>query len=111
MGGVPLLAEQLSGKALLVPGFRDLFFVFGVFTPALILPALRLMRLGDKASGRVLLGTIVLRFLFCLVVLLVFLSRNNVDQRLFTLNFFYLYLFHSIFEIYCLMRNLRNSKI
>lgn len=110
LGGLPAALVSFGGMPVLIAGFWDLFVLFALFTAAILLPALKWMKISDKVSGNILLGTLALRFLFCLVVLLIFMSRNEVDKVPFTLNFFYLYLFHSVFEIYCLLRNLRNSK-
>ncbi|MXV17589.1 hypothetical protein [Hufsiella ginkgonis] len=95
----------------LIPGFWGLFVVFDILTLNICLIARWRMQIGHKASGQVLLGTITARFLFCMVLVLIYVVKIPVKPVPFLACFFYLYFFHFIFEVYCLLRNLRNQKI
>jgi hypothetical protein len=95
---------------LLVPKFWALFWIFEILTLSIYLIASWRMSISDKASGQALLGSVTIKLLFCMIIAFVYISSNAVDPLKFILNFFYLYFFHTVFEIYCLLCNLRNPK-
>ena len=82
---------------------------FSVLTLSLHLVAHWRMSISNKASGQVLLGSISVKLLFCMILVFIYLSKMDINPTLFLLNFFYLYFFHTVFEVYCLLRNLRNQ--
>ena len=98
---------QTKNPGYLIPLFWKLFILFAGFTFLMFSVAFWRMRVSDRASGQVLLATVVSRLLFCMILLFVYLSNFTVNSTVFMLNFFYLYLTHTVFEIYCLLRNLR----
>ena len=55
------------------------------------------------------LATVVLRLIFCVIFIGVELYLGLQQQELFILNFFVLYLFYTVFEIWNLSRNLRQN--
>jgi O-antigen/teichoic acid export membrane protein len=55
------------------------------------------------------LSTVVIRLLLCIVFVGIFLYRGVQHAPVFIANFFALYLFYTIFEIYHLYRNLRRD--
>jgi len=97
-------------KDLLIPRFWPLFFIFGILTFSILVIASWRMRISNKASGQALLGSVTIKLLFCMVIAFVYINANPVDPIKFIINFFYLYFFHTVFEIYCLLCNLRNQK-
>jgi hypothetical protein len=102
----PFLVQSYD-PAYLVTNFWGLFFVFATFSFIVLPLALWQMNKSIKSSGQALLASTVLRFIFGLVVLLIYLLNFNVIAGIFMLNFFYLYFAHMGFEIYCLLCNLR----
>ena len=94
----------------LIPKFWALFWIFEVLTLSIYLLATWRMRISDKASGQALLGSVTIKLLFCMIIAFVYINANPVDPFKFIINFFYLYFFHTVFEIYCLLCNLRNQK-
>ena len=110
LAAVPLLADYFyPGLALLIPNFWVLFFFFSGLTLIIFLTAYFMAGISNKASGQALLGGITIRFIFCMVIALVYISNFKVEPLKFLINFFYLYFFNTVFEIYCLLRNLRNQ--
>lgn len=55
------------------------------------------------------LATVVLRLILCVIFIGVELYLGLQQQELFILNFFVLYLFYTVFEIWNLSRNLRQN--
>jgi hypothetical protein len=94
---------------LLIPNFWVLFAFFSGLTLIIFLTAYLMAGISNKASGQALLGGITIRFLFCMIIALVYISNFRVEPVKFLINFFYLYFFNTVFEIYCLLRNLRNQ--
>lgn len=106
----PLAAEVLySSQKLLIPHFWALFLIFDVLTLQLFLFAFWRMRISYKASGQAILASVSVKLLFCMILAFIYLYNVNTDKTKFLVNFFYLYFFHSVFEIYSLLRNLRNQ--
>ena len=94
----------------LIPKFWALFWIFEILTLSIYLIASWRMRISDKASGQALLGSVTVKLLFCMIIAFVYINANPVDPFKFIINFFYLYFFHTVFEIYSLLCNLRNQK-
>jgi hypothetical protein len=108
----PSIAQiYYTEKNLLIPHFWMLFGFFSVLTSMLYLFAHWRMGVSNTASGQALLISITLRLFICMIVVFIYLSETTVNPAKFLLNFFYLYLFHMVFEIYCLLCNLRNQKL
>lgn len=109
LGVGPFFASQYGMISPLIPHFWLLFFAFSVLTLSIHLVAHWRMAISNKASGQVLLGSITVKLLFCMILVFIYLSKMDINPTLFLLNFFYLYFFHTVFEVYCLLRNLRNQ--
>ena len=111
LGGIPyFISIQYPEKNLLIPHFWVLFSAFAMLSLQVYLVARRRMKISNKASGQVLLGSVTVKFLFGMVLAFLYLYNIDVDPTKFLLSFFYLYLFHTVFEIYSLLCNLRNPK-
>lgn len=106
----PFIMERyFPADSLLVPNFWRLYFIFGLLTIFILSTASWIMRISARASAQALLGSITIKLLFCMVLAFIYLSRFQVEPVKFLASFFYLYFFHTVFEIYCLLRNLRNQ--
>ncbi|SKB64708.1 hypothetical protein SAMN05661099_2053 [Daejeonella lutea] len=96
---------------LLIPRFDKMFIVFSIITFVIYLFASWRMSVSVKSSGQALLASIAVKLLLYMVIAFVYISQNTVNPAKFMICFFYLYFFHTVFEIYCLLCNLRNQKI
>ncbi|WP_134088349.1 hypothetical protein [Olivibacter sp. XZL3] len=56
-----------------------------------------------------IMGGIILKLLFALSFSLVILTKTAENQLVFVLNYFSLYLLFTLFEVMCLLRNLRDQ--
>lgn len=108
--GPYLFNVYCSDSEILIPKFWSLFTIFGILTFSIYIIAYWRMSISNKASGQALLGSVSIKLFICMVIAYVYLSGNSVEPLKFMLNFFYLYFFHTVFEIYCLLCNLRNQK-
>jgi len=107
----PVIAQYFfPDQALIIPKFWPLFWIFAFFTFSIYLFAHWRMGISNKDSGQALLGSVTIRLIICMFLAFIYLRVNTVEPIIFILNFFYLYFFHTVFEIYCLLCNLRNQK-
>lgn len=108
----PLISTYYFQKNdFLIPYFWELFSLFGILTFVIYSFASWRMQISNKASGQAILASVTIKLLFCMVLAFIYLYNIDTDPSKFLLNFFYLYFFHTVFEIYCLLCNLRNQKI
>ncbi len=105
------IQQYYPEKQFLIPNFWLLFILSSGLTLLIFLIAYWRMRISNKASGQVLLGSITIKLLIYMITAFVYLSKFTVDPSYFLINFFYLYFFQSVFEIYCLLCNLRNQNL
>lgn len=107
----PLIAGYYyPGADIVIPYFWNLFWIFAGLTGIIYLFAYWRMSLSYRSSGQALLGSVTVKLLVCMIIAFVYISKNSVDPAKFILDFFYLYFFHTVFELYCLLCNLRNQK-
>ena len=107
----PGIVEMYYPNRFLMPDFWILFGIFSTLTFFIYLIAFWRMSISNKASGQILLASVTIRLLICMIMVFIYLSSHIVDPAKFLLNFFYLYFFHTVFEIYCLLCNLRNQNL
>ena len=107
----PLLAGySYSEFDLLIPRFWNMFAVFSIITLVIYLLASWRIKVSIKSSGQALLASIAVKLLLYMVIAFVYITQNTVNPAKFIICFFYLYFFHTVFEISCLLCNLRNQK-
>jgi hypothetical protein len=106
-----ILQTYFAGQQLLIPYFWVIFGVSSVMNLGVYLVSYWGMLTSDKATVKTFLGGTSIKFLLWMIILFIYLFNLEVDGTKFILNFFYLYLLHSVFEIYCLLRNLRNQNL
>ncbi len=107
----PLIAENYyADPGLLIPRFWNMFAVFSIITFVIYILASWRMNVSIRSSGQALLASIAVKLLLYMVIAFVYISQNQVNPVKFMICFFYLYFFHTVFEIYCLLCNLRNQK-
>jgi hypothetical protein len=112
LAAAPLIADIFfPEEKLLIPKFWPMFWIFSILTFNIYVIASWRMRISDRASGQALLGSITVKMLFSMIIAFVYIRGNTFEAINFVINFFYLYFFHTVFEIYCLLCNLRNQKI
>ena len=106
----PLIAENYYPESkILIPRFWNMFAVFSILNFVIYILASWRIDVSYKSSGQALLASIVVKLLLYMVIAFVYISSNTVDPIKFLISFFYLYLFHTVFELYCLLCNLRNQ--
>jgi len=106
----PIVAQVFfADRDLLIPYFWQFFGLFAIVN--LVIHLLNHAGIIKSNTGLVktFLGGTMLKFLLWMIVIFIYTSTMNVNGGKFLICFFYLYLFNSVFEIYCLLLNLRNQ--
>lgn len=94
---------------LLIPYFWATFGFMATITLIIYLLSCLGLKIGGDHQSFILLAAIVLRLLLTLSFLLIYTQKVKVEAVLFMTNFFSLYLLFTVFEIYCLLCNLRHQ--
>ncbi len=105
----PLLLKYLDGGDLLVPGFWLMFFFMSGVTLIIIVFVLAVQKRNSEMYAQAFLGATTFKLLVCLFFVLIFIKKNRPDKLFFVADFMYVYFLNTVFEIYGLLRNLRNQ--
>jgi len=77
--------------------------------------AYMLVDIGVKRDPEVgvmaIMGSIAVKMIFCMAFVLIYSIKAKGIGHVFLLNFFSLYLLFTVFEVYCLLRNLRHQNL
>jgi hypothetical protein len=105
----PLLLQYFDDGALLIPNFWTIFFFISILTLIIIAVVLVVQQKNNEMYAAAFLGATTFKLLACLIFVLVFIKKNNPEKVNFVVDFMYLYFLNTVFEIYGLLRNLRNQ--
>ena len=107
--GFYFLDYFIDSTPILIPHFWLVYtFMAGITLIIYILSIIGIKKGGDHQAF-ILLGGIVIRLLASMALVLIYIVNIKVNSILFILNFFSIYLSFTVFEIYCLLRNLRHQ--
>ncbi|RDC57581.1 hypothetical protein DU508_08770 [Pedobacter chinensis] len=111
IGIIAVLPVLFPGKQL----FIDNFWVMFGFLAGITYVAYMLVDIGIKRDPEVgimaIMGSIAVKMIFCMAFVLIYSIKTKGIGTVFLLNFFSLYLLFSVFEVYCLLRNLRHQNL
>ncbi len=93
----------------LIPYFWVMFGYMASITLLVYALSIIGIKKGGDHQSSILLAGIVVRLLLTLCFILFYVLRVRVDAVLFLVNFFSIYLLFTVFEIYCLLCNLRHQ--
>jgi len=107
----PICLNLVGRGALLVPHFWALYsFVTGL-TFIVVLSIIIGGKIVPAMSAQIFLAATTFKLLACLAFIMVFMLKTEVNKVVFVTNFFYLYFLNTAFEVYILLRNLRNQNL
>lgn len=107
--GADLIERLDPGDTVLIPKFWVVFGTIAFLTLIAFVLSWIGIKKGADVSVFAILGGIVMKLLFCMVFVLVYLLKFKVNDIQFVVNFFSLYFLYTGFEVYCLLRNLRHQ--
>lgn len=109
---IPPAALILTGQsAYIIPKFWILFIYIAALTLLVIGTVLFVQRKNSELYAQAFLAGTTVKILGTLFFVLVFLRKNHVDKLVFAADFFYIYFLNMAFEVYGLLRNLRNQNL
>jgi hypothetical protein len=74
-----------------------------------LLLILAIQRINTEMYAQAYLGATTFKLLASMVFALIFIRKMHPDKAYFVSSFMYLYFLNMGFEVYCLLRNLRNQ--
>ncbi|WP_428328488.1 hypothetical protein [Mucilaginibacter sp.] len=107
----PVLLKYFYNGYLLVKGFWPMFLFLSVLTFIVVMFVLIIQQKNNEMYAAAFLGATTFKMLACLVFVLVFIKKNHPEKLFFVADFMYLYFLNTVFEIYGLLRNLRNQNL
>ena len=107
----PIAMIQTGNTDYIVPHFWLLFGYLSVLTLVVIITVLIVQQINHEFYAQAFLGATTFKILACLIFMVVFLRKNHVDKTIFMADFFYIYFLNTVFEVYGLLRNLRNQNL
>jgi phosphatidylglycerophosphate synthase len=107
----PLVLPYIGYGNLLTPKFWLLFFFLSGLTFLTVIAILMVAKINKEMYAQAFLAATTVKLLACMFFALIFLLKNKVNRYVFVADFFYIYFLNMGFEIYGLLRNLRNQKI
>jgi hypothetical protein len=107
----PLVSGYAGYPGLLIEKFWLLFFFVGGLTFFTVMAIVFVGQINKEMYAQAFLAATTVKILACLFFVLFFLKKNVVNRYVFAGDFFYVYFLNMAFEIYGLLRNLRNQKI
>lgn len=111
IGVIVLLSNIFPNQSLFVHNFWVIFgFLAGITYIAYVL-----VDIGTKRDPEVgvmaIMGSVAVKMIFCMAFVLIYSIKERDMGVIFVLNFFSLYLLFTVFEVYCLLRNLRHQNL
>lgn len=104
-----LIDAQNPGAGYLIPKFWVVFGAIAMLTLMAYIFAWIGIKKGGDFSVVAIMGSILIKLIFCMVLVLVYLLKFKVDPIVFVLNFISLYFLFTAFEVYALLCNLRHQ--
>jgi len=105
----PFMLANNGYASLLIPHFWLVFFFLSGLTLVVVIAVLIGQQMDAEKGTQMFLATTVFKILACLVFALIFILKNKLNRYIFVAEFFYIYFLNTAFEIYILLRNLRNQ--
>jgi hypothetical protein len=107
----PAVLTQTSAAYLLVPGFWLVFGYMATLTLIVVVLVLLVQKSNSEFYAQGFLAGTTFKILACLIFMVIFLKKYPVDKLIFMGDFFYIYFLNTAFEVYGLLRNLRNQNL
>ncbi|MDB5006457.1 MAG: hypothetical protein JWQ84_641 [Mucilaginibacter sp.] len=105
----PYALNKFGHSDLLIPEFWLIFFFLSGLTVLVVTSILIIRQMYPTMFSEAFMGATVVKILSCLIFVLVFLAKNKMNKYVFLGDFFYVYFLNTAFEVYILLRTLRNK--
>jgi hypothetical protein len=92
-----------------IPKFWVIFGFMAGITLMVYVVSITGIKNGGEHQVFLVMGAIVIRLLISMLIVLFYLNTFKIDPILFVINFFSVYFLFTVFEITCLLVNLRHQ--
>lgn len=107
----PVVLQYTGNTDLLASNFWTIFIFMSALTFFLVMGMLLAKQKNQEYFTAAFLGGTTIKLLACLIFIFVFVRKNPINKHVFLVDFIYIYLLNTAFEIYVLLRNLRHEKL
>ncbi|WP_295712553.1 hypothetical protein [Mucilaginibacter sp.] len=107
----PVVLSYTTYAKLVTPTFWLLFSFISGLTFLTVISIVFIGKINPELYAQAFLAATTVKILACLFFVLILIKKNSVDRYVFAGDFFYVYFLNMAFEIYGLLRNLRNQKL
>ena len=104
-----LLKDVAGLEAYFIPKYWLIFGFMAGITVIVYLVSWLGIKNGGQGQVMMTLGGVVIRLIMSMFMVLFYLETFEVDPIIFIVNFFSVYFLFTVFEIYCLLVNLRHQ--
>jgi hypothetical protein len=111
LAAIPLCLKLAGMQHLLATQFWVMFAFIGFLTLAVLIFVFAIQNLMPEYYAQTFLAATVFKMLACLSFMLFLMLKTPVNKPVFMADFFYLYFLNTGFEVYILLRNLRNQNL
>ncbi|MBB5397902.1 MULTISPECIES: hypothetical protein [unclassified Mucilaginibacter] len=111
LAALPAWAMFSGNNHLLIPHFWAMFAFITGLTLLVVVALLVTQKINPENYAQTFLAVTVFKLLVSLAFVVVFILKNKVEKTIFAADFFYLYFLNMAFEVYVLLRNLRNQNL
>ncbi|WP_461451134.1 hypothetical protein [Mucilaginibacter sp.] len=105
----PIILTYVENGYWLVTDFWGVFIFLAVLTLMTTMAVLLVQQKNSEMYGQAFLAATTFKLLATLVFILIFIKETKPLKIVFMVDFMYLYFLNMAFEIYGLLRNLRNQ--
>jgi len=107
----PAILLHTGNADLITPHFWLIFFFLSALTFIVVISILFVQKINSELYAQAFLVGTTFKILACMFFVLIFIHKTGVHKLVFTGNFFYVYFLNTAFEVYGLLRNLRNQNL
>ena len=104
-----ILQITMPNEQLLIPKFWVIFGALAMLTLLAYIFSWIGIKKGGEFSVLAIMGGILIKLIFCMILVLVYLQKFKVNDLVFVGNFISLYFLFTAFEVYALLCNLRHQ--
>nr|MBB6232834.1 hypothetical protein [Mucilaginibacter sp. FT3.2] len=108
---VPAIVVSYLQPGWLVPKFWVMFLFICLLTFLTLALIVIVGEIKKDLYTQTFMAATTVKILFTLFFVLFFLTKTTVNRYVFMADFLYIYFLNMGFEIYCLLRNLRNQNL
>ncbi|MGN6181104.1 MAG: hypothetical protein ACTHNW_18115 [Mucilaginibacter sp.] len=105
----PVVLQQTGNGSLIDGSFWSLFAFMSILTLLVLMAMVIVYHKNPDYFAQAFLGATTVKILACFIFIFIFLRNNKINKSVFPVDFLYIYLLNTAFEVYVLLRNLRHK--